>query len=380
MSASWPRVPLGEVLQQRKEFITISDTKTYIRPTVRLNARGIVQRDEVTGAVIKTKSQQVCRAGEFLVAEIDAKHGGFGIVPPELAGSIVSSHYFLFELNCERVDPRFFAWAICNPDFAAQVRATGSTNYAAIRPSHVLHYTMALPTLADQRRVADRLDSIATRTAQMRKEIDADESDANALIISTHHQLAGNRKRRLGDILALDEDAVPITAEGSYPQVGVKSFGGGLFPKAAVAGTETTYKTFNRLYDGALLLSQVKGWEGALAICPPNLAGWFVSPEYRTFRVRESEARPGYLAALVGKPWFWRRLSNATRGIGARRERTRPEQFLTVELPMPDADAQEKGEQLFAKIAALRSHHAALRADLDALLPSVIDRAFNGEL
>ena len=48
--------------------------------------QGIVLRDEVTGALIKTKSQQVCRAGEFLVAEIDAKVGGFGIVPEALDG------------------------------------------------------------------------------------------------------------------------------------------------------------------------------------------------------------------------------------------------------------------------------------------------------
>lgn len=52
----------------------------------------------------------------------------------------------------------------------------------------------------------------------------------------------------------------PISATRSYPQVGVRGFGGGLFSKAAVSGTETTYRTFNRLYAGAVVLSQVKGW------------------------------------------------------------------------------------------------------------------------
>ena len=45
------------------------------------------------------QKQQVCQTGEFLVAEIDAKVGGFGIVPPELEGAIVSSHYFLFVID-----------------------------------------------------------------------------------------------------------------------------------------------------------------------------------------------------------------------------------------------------------------------------------------
>ena len=78
---AWPRVPLGTVIRQRKEFITIDDLQPYRRSRVKLHAQGIVLRDEIPGALIKTKTQQVCRRGEFLVAEIDAKVGGFGIVP-----------------------------------------------------------------------------------------------------------------------------------------------------------------------------------------------------------------------------------------------------------------------------------------------------------
>jgi type I restriction enzyme S subunit len=94
MNGQWPVVRLGDVVAHRKQFTIIDDSVTYKRPRVRLHAQGIVLRDEVPGALIKTKTQQVCRAGELLVAEIDAKVGGFGIVPTTLHGSIVSSHYF----------------------------------------------------------------------------------------------------------------------------------------------------------------------------------------------------------------------------------------------------------------------------------------------
>src|SRR5713101_1628761 len=108
----WPTVRLGEVLKHRKEFITIDDLTNYKRPRVQLHVQGIVLRDEVAGALIKTKSQQVCRAGEFLVAEIDAKVGGFGIVPEALDGSIVSSHYFLFVAEEPKLDRRFLDYFI----------------------------------------------------------------------------------------------------------------------------------------------------------------------------------------------------------------------------------------------------------------------------
>lgn len=50
---------------------------------------GKVIRDIVKGAEIKTKKQQFCKKGDFLVAEIDAKIGGFGIVPENLDRAIV---------------------------------------------------------------------------------------------------------------------------------------------------------------------------------------------------------------------------------------------------------------------------------------------------
>ncbi|HEY1043194.1 MAG TPA: hypothetical protein VGE60_04955, partial [Telluria sp.] len=103
----FPVVALGDVLRQRKEFITIDDTQQYKRCRVQLHARGVVLRDLVSGSDIKTKKQQVCRASEFLVAEIDAKVGGFGLVPDELDGAVVSSHYFLFEINRTVLGPRY---------------------------------------------------------------------------------------------------------------------------------------------------------------------------------------------------------------------------------------------------------------------------------
>lgn len=107
MNKHWPTVRLAEVIHYRKEFLTIDDLTTYKRPRVQLHVRGIVLRDEVPGALIKTKTQQVCRQGDFLVAEIDAKVGGFGIVPEALDGSIVSSHYFLFVIDDSLLDRRF---------------------------------------------------------------------------------------------------------------------------------------------------------------------------------------------------------------------------------------------------------------------------------
>lgn len=149
----FPTIALGEVIAQRKGFIRIDDAQTYKRCRVQWRGQGVEMRDEIIGTKIKTKSQQVCRAGDFLVAEIDAKMGGFGIVPAELEGAVVSSHYFLFEVDDSRLNRDYLALYLRTEYFQQQVQSTGSTNYSAIRPHHVLGYRLPLPSLAEQERI-----------------------------------------------------------------------------------------------------------------------------------------------------------------------------------------------------------------------------------
>jgi len=49
-------------------------------------------------------------------------------------------------------------------------------------------------------------------------------------------------------------------------------------------------------------------------------------------------------------------------------------------LPMPDVGQQKRGEALFAQMDALKRLQAETAAELDALLPAILDKAFKGEL
>jgi type I restriction enzyme S subunit len=372
--------PLEKAICHRKEFIEINDLERYKRCRVQLHAQGVVLRDIVQGTEIKTKKQQMCRAGEFLVAEIDAKHGGFGIVPEDLEGAIVSSHYFLFEINQEVLERRFLDFFIRTPAFREQVSAQGSTNYAAIRPNDVFSYKIPLPLLDEQRRIVTRIEELAAKIEEARSLRQESAESVFALIASLHLNLSGERIVSLKDFLRLDEEREEIEYGKEYPQVGVKGFGQGLFARETLNASQTTYKAFNRLYEGAVVLSQVKGWEGALAICPSDLAGRYVSPEYRTFRCTPEEALPKYLGAIFSTPWFWTRLSSLSRGVGGRRERIRPEHFLGLEIPMPTVGQQKQAVSVFEALEKVRSLQIESAAELDALLPAILDKAFKGEL
>ena len=164
-----PLERLGAVVAQRKESIQIDDFREYKRVKVRLHQQGVELRDLIVGGDLRTKTQQVCRAGDVIFAEIDAKVGGYGVIPDDLDGAIVSSHYFLFTIDTDRVDRRFLELALKNPGFQDQIVARGSTNYAAIRAEQVLELRVPLPDKTEQRRVVSLLDNILACRTRIRE-------------------------------------------------------------------------------------------------------------------------------------------------------------------------------------------------------------------
>jgi len=150
-------VKLSDVVSHKKEFIIIDDNIEYKRCRVKLHRQGIVIRDIIKGSEINTKKQQVCKTGQLLVAEIDAKVGGYGIVPEELNGAIVSSHYFLFDVDLEKINLAYLEYYLKTDVFFNQIKPQGSTNYAAIRPRDVLNINIPMPLKEIQRDIIQKL-------------------------------------------------------------------------------------------------------------------------------------------------------------------------------------------------------------------------------
>jgi type I restriction enzyme S subunit len=51
-----------------------------------------------------------------------------------------------------------------------------------------------------------------------------------------------------------------------------------------------------------------------------------------------------------------------------------------MRVPMPTLDRQEQALKMFANIEVVKQHQADTAARLQALLPSILDKAFKGEM
>lgn len=171
----------------------------------------------------------------------------------------------------------------------------------------------------------------------------------------------------LRGVLGLAIDAVPVDPSASYPIAGVYSFGRGLLARAPLSGSQTTYKVFHRLHQDDFVLSQLKGWEGALARVTPPFDGWFLSPQFATFRAVQDRLDIAYLEWYCKQSKVWEMLRAAARGMGARRDSVSPDRFLALVIPLPPLDEQRRIvariEQLAAKIQEAR--HVQLGTELE---------------
>ena len=377
----WPLVPLGEVVTHRKEFIRIDDLSKYKRCRVQLHTQGVILRDEVDGSLIKTKTQQVCRADEFLVAEIDAKMGGFGLVPRELDGAIVSSHYFLFTPKPEKLNTAFLGYYCRTPAFRDQVTSRGTTNYAAIRPSHVLGYTIPLPSLEEQQRIVCRIDSLVSKIQEAQVLADKSNLLTNGFLNSFFHRISLNApKRPLNEVAPLVRRPTVVQVSDEYPQVSVRSFGKGTFHNPPLRGIEITWQKPFRVHCGDILISNIKAWEGAIAVAGPMDHGRFGSHRYLTFVPKLELVTAQYLCFYLLSPEGLFHVGESSPGSADRNRTLSAKKLLDIRIPLPPLPMQQQFDSLSEKVLHAREIRAKTNDALIAMLPSILDSAFKGAL
>lgn len=376
---AWPIVKLSSVLRTHIDAVPSAQLGAVNLAGVYGFGRGLFRRGTVAPSESTYKAFHRLNAGDFVISSPKAWEGAVSRIPDEFDGWFLSPVFPTFRADAQQLDTRFLGW-YCRRDAVwrqLQGKAQGmGARRETVSPAQFLSLELPLPSLAEQQTIVAHLDLLTEKTRQVDSHLDAVNRASADLLLSLHHKHAAGRVVRLGDVIELHEIDEPITPAGTYPQVGVRGFGGGLFAKGAINGTETTYRAFHRLYEGAIVLSQVKGWEGAIARCPAELADWFVSPEYRTFRCKPGQASSEYMGEIVRTEWFWQQLQDATRGVGARRERTRPEQFLNIELVLPTLSAQLRIVEVLQRQVPLKAMHAAIREANAALLPATLERVF----
>jgi len=276
---------------------------------------------------------------------------------------------------------RFLDFFIRTPAFREQVAAQGSTNYAAIRPSDVLGYKLPLPPLTEQRRIVARIEALSDRIEEvhgLKQKIKADERH---MLLSTFSKLiATGTLQPMGRVAPITRRPVKVEMESMYPELGIRSFGKGTFHKSPVAGIEIGSKKLFCIEPGDLVFNNVFAWEGAVAVAKTEDAGRVGSHRFIACVPRKDVATASFLCFYFLTEEGLKKLGDASPG-GAGRNRTLGLEALgAIQVPLPPYEKQLQFDDLQSKVDALKKLQTETAAELAALLPSILDKAFKGEL
>lgn len=386
MSKAWPTVPLGDILTKSNEWIDINPEKQYQQVTVRLWGKGVVLRDEVSGVEIASSKRLVVRPQQFILSRIDARNGAFGLIPDSLDGAVVSTDFPVFTINPLRILPKFLDLMSKTHFFVGLCKAAseGTTNRVRLKEERFLATKIPFPPLSDQRRIVSKIEELTAKIEEARRLRQQTMEEAKALLEATRLEVFGNASTGDWKVKILDKIA-PVNMGQSPPGESYNTFGDGVpllngpteFGEKHPIEVQWTTNPTKLCNKGDILLC-VRGattgrmnWADKEYCIGRGLAALTAKkeicvPEYVYYFVETQTQEMLLLAA------------------GSTFPNLPGTKLRTLEIPVPPIPEQRRIvtylDNLQAKIDALKHLQAETEAELDALMPSILDKAFKGEL
>lgn len=383
MSKPWPTVKLGEVLRRVERFEPRDELTEYAFAGTYSFARGIFVGARKFGSTFGLPRIQRIRSGDFIYCKIMAWEGAFGIAPPETDNCVMSGAFVAYEVDRLKIDPRFLDYFFKVPDHWRSIgsQSTGTNvRRQSLHPGQFERAEIPLPPLAEQRRVVARIEALAAQIHEARTLRQETSEEAEALLrsILSHDQNAKPTPMR--ELVKLRPTDVAVRAVETYQFAGVYCFGRGVFKGTRKSGMDFAYSRLTRLRAGEFVYPKLMAWEGALGVVPPECDDCVVSPEFPVFEVNEDRVLHEVLDIYFRTPSVWPKLAGESTGTNVRRRRLNPQDFLMYEMPLPSRESQMTLRKVSAEVDTLKRLQAETAAELDVLLPALLDRAFKGEL
>ena len=252
----------------------------------------------------------------------------------------------------------------------------GTAN-VSLREKDLLPVKVPVPPLTEQQRIVAHLDAIEARLSRAHKLREEQEHALQAALRSAFHHLEAHAEWiAMGEVAPLVRREVTVDPEGSYPELGIRSFGRGTFHKPHVLGMETTRRLFE-IHANDLVFNNVFAWEGAVAVALPKDHGRLGSHRFITCVCEQGQALPDYLQFYFLTTDGLEKLGKASPG-GAGRNRTLGIRKLAeIQVPIVPLAEQSEFKKLLDIQSKLRTEAAHSGQRTAALLPSLLDRIFN---
>ena len=399
--SSWRIARFHELLRRVDRRIAVDDTSRYRCAGVRWYGLGAFVREERLGIEIARKQQWILRAGDVVYNKLFAWKNSFAIADMAVDGCIVSDKFPTYQIDDALVLPRFLGYYFRLPSLGEQAQAlskgAAAISKLTLNPTQFWDLTVPLPPLSEQRRIVPMIEELAAKIEEargLRRQAAEETNLVGGRAMDSLLQTCGAQREPLERFLL-----EPLLNGLSLPAAKMGLGTGILFARVGVVnpGTFDHHQTKRVdielepdspywLRPGDVLVSrgntlQLVGraavFEGIPSPCamPDLLIRVRTDPEL---------ADPRFVAGFFRSREAREYIEGHAKGTSPSMKKI--SQGILRSMPIPAISVTEQRrmiahlDDLQAKVDVLKRLQGEAQAELDALLPSVLERAFRGEL
>lgn len=387
-------IALSEVAQPILRTIPVLPGTKYRTIGVKWWGEGAYERETIDGMQTAAKTLTLIKENDLIINKIWVRNGSTAVASEKVDGCAASGEFPTFELNQTKILPRWLHWITKTQDFwqKCDILSRGTSGKNRIRPELFLTIEIPLPPLEEQRRIVARIEELAAKIEEARGLRRNQQQETEFLLESILKYTCINQmqglacKKKLGDITTITSGGTPSRAMASYwdgdiPWIKTgELLDGDIYQSEEYLSKEGLENSSAKLFPpGTILIAlygqgQTRGRTGRLMVeASTNQACCAILPN------------PSLLNEKFTQYWL--------RGIythmretahGGAQPNWNSQTIKSIVIALPSLAEQESTISYFDSIEKqinfLKHKQSEVTAELDALLPSILDKAFKGEL
>ncbi len=385
MNETWKVKQIGDIAHHDVTSLeSVSSDIDYPMVGVYSFGKGLFFKEPVSGLNTSYKNFYRLKSKHIVMSQLFGWEGAIAVSSEEFEGKYVSSQFPTFLVDEDLADPKFVGYFLKQGHVWKQLFSKGrgmGSRRRTLNPENLLSLEIKLPSLKIQKQIVEKLESIRLNLEKIKLLKAGQAKDINNLLYSKYSKIIeGVDWLPMNEVAPIHRRQIKVNPEETYCRIGVRSFGRGLFENPNFKGSELTWQKIFRMNEGDLLFSNANGWEGAVGLIPKKYDGWVGSHRYITCLPNLSLIDPEFLYYYFRTFEGVAKLSAASPGTVARTRTLNNKLLMQIEVPVPDLGLQQEFVDLLSKIELLQDNHKQTEKELNELMPSLLDKAFKGEL
>jgi len=397
MSSNLPSARLKEIMEPIERPEVPIPGKTYRQLGVKLWGEGAYERESIDGIETKYKTLSKVQEKDIVVNKIWARNGTVAVVPENLSGCFVSGEFPSFSPIQDILEPRWFHWLTKTKEFWKQCdeKSQGTSGKNRIRPEKFLEIEIPLPAIAEQRRIVARIEELAARIEEARElrrraAVEADALankyaeclfniyDCNLQSIESICDVRGGIQKSMERTPGANPRRYITVAHVQRNWIDISD------PRYFEVSDEELERW--RLHSGDVLVIEGNGSAdqiGRTALFSGEIEDCVHQNHVIRIRPNPKWILPDYLNGFLNSPPGQKQMHERSRTTSGLFNLS-VGRIKSINVPLTPLNDQQRIvinlREMRKKLDALKRHQAETAAELDALLPAVLERAFRGEL